>query len=245
MPDRKTRSYPPVGDPTRLDAIMHEGRTLRRRRRLGAAGAGAGGTLAVVLAVAVVLGGPGGGSANPEVVADDPTSTTSTTSTTVAPMPDEMTVTIASGPPATIVVEDPAQPVGATSRQCVTVALYLPAPDDATGAPTSFVGEGTSCAPGASLNGEAVVDITPASVDLGSPQIGCASSLDNPPPAGASSDTATPGRTTFRISAPEVAPGDYSIGVSAVSGLGDGCAPEQSGFEHENIVDVTGSVQLR
>jgi hypothetical protein len=32
--------------------------------------------------------------------------------------------------------------------------------------------------------------------------------------------------------------------VSAVSGIGDGCAPEQPGLERENVADVSGPLQL-
>ncbi len=241
MSERNSQSFPPVGDPDRLDAIVRRGRSLRRRRQLGAAGAGLGGTLAVVLAVTLALGS-GGGSTDPDIVADDPTSSTTTTTTTLPPMPSTLTVTVESGSPATIVVADPAQPAGSTTTQCVTVTLYGPTTDTGDPAAAPFAGEGTACAPGSSLNGTGVVDIRPAGPQL--VQIGCAAVVKSPPPADVASDAVAPGRTTFRLSAPDLAAGEYTVDASAVSGLGDGCDPEQPGFERENSATGSGSVLL-
>ena len=255
MSERTTPSFPPVGDPDRLDAIVRRGRSLRRRRQLGTAGAGVGATLAVVLAVSLVLGG-GGGTTDPNLVADDPTSSTSTTttSTTTPPMPPELTVTVSSGPPATILVEDPAQPAGATTKQCVTVTAFGPLVDGADPADQPVAGEGTQCAAGTSLNGSAVLEVHPATgaepggvqIDPGSGPtlIGCAAVIERPPAEDVNSDAVAPVRSSFRISAPELTPGEYRIEVSAVSGLGDGCDPEQPGLERENSTQGTGSIRL-
>ena len=78
MPERGAHSYPPVGDPDRLDAIVRRGRSLRRRRQLGAAGAGAGGALAVVAVAVLVVGG--GSDMPDQMVADDPTTSSTTRS---------------------------------------------------------------------------------------------------------------------------------------------------------------------
>lgn len=257
MSERNTSSFPPVGDPDRLDAIVRRGRSLRRRRQLGTAGAGVGGTLAVVLAVVLVLGG-GGGTTDPNIVANDPTSstTTTTTTTTTPQMPPELTVSVNAGPPATILVEDPAQPVGDTTKQCVTVTVFGPLVEGVDPADQPVAGEGTQCAAGLSMNGSAVLDIRSATaaapgeiqidpVPGGAPDlIGCAAVIERPPLEDVTSDAVAPGRSTFRISAPDLTPGEYRLEVSAVSGLGDGCYPEQPGFERENSTGGSGSIRL-
>lgn len=254
MSERTTSSFPPVGDPDRLDAIVRRGRSLRRRRQLGTAGAGVGATLAVVLAVSLVLGG-GGGTTDPNIVADDPTSSTTTTTTTTPPMPPELTVTVSSGPPATILVEDPAQPAGATTKQCVTVTVFGPLVDGGDAAAQPVAGEGTQCAAGLSMNGSAVLEIGAATgAEPGGVQIdpdpltptlvGCAAVVERPAPEDVNSDAVAPGRSTFRISAADLPPGEYRVEVSAVSGLGDGCDPEQPGLERENSAQGSGSIHL-
>lgn len=259
MRDRGLHSYPPVGDPNRLDAIVQRGRSLQRRRQYGAAGAGAGGALAVVLVAVLVFGGSSGGrsSDNDQLLADDGTTTTveTTTTTTTAPAP-EMTVELVQGPPAQIVVDDPAQPVGEGTQQCLTVAAYEPDTTPADGALP--VAEGTVCAPGLSTDGQADLALVPSTsseagpgVDLGGTpdpsggrtEINCAASVVQPAPDAVASTETRPGRTAFTISAPDLAPGQYRMEVSAVSGIGDGCAPEQEG-QRENVATTSGTVSL-
>jgi hypothetical protein len=259
MPDRGAHSYPPVGDPDRLDAIVQRGRSLRRRRQLGAAGAGAGGAFLVALVAVVVFSGSSG--SNEQLLADDGTTTTSTTTTTTTvttvPPPQEMTVELVQGPPAQIVVDDPEQPVGEGTQQCLTVAVYSPdSPPDAGGIASA---EGTVCAPGLSESGTADLALVPSTsseagadpgaevgTDLGtgSTEIGCAASVVRPAAdAGASTET-RPGITTFTLSAPDLSPGPYLVSVAAVSGIGDGCPEEQPGLERENVAKVSGTLTL-
>lgn len=254
MAERGERSYPPVGDPERLDSIMTRGRSLRRRRQLGAAGAGAGGALAVALVAVLLVGTSGGDDVDDRVVADDNTTTTVTTTTT--PAPPEMTVELVQGPPAAIRVEDPAQPSANGTEQCITVAVHTTdQPADAIA-----VAEGTTCAPGVSAANTQVpiaIQLTTSSeagtgpaVEVGgglgdgAVQIGCAASAVRPAPEAVASTDTKRGVTTFVISAPDLAPGTYRVTVSAVSGIGDGCAPEQPGLERENVADVSGTLQL-
>lgn len=254
MAERGARSYPPVGDPERLDSIMSRGRSLRRRRQLGAAGVGAGGALAVALVAVLLVGTSGGDDVDDRVVADDGTTTTVTTTTT--PAPPAMTVELVQGPPAAIRVEDPAQPSADGTEQCITVAVHTPdAPADAIA-----VAEGTVCAPGVSAaDAQVPVAILPTSsseagtgpgaevgggLGDGAVQISCAASVVRPAPEALASTETERGVTTFPISAPDLAPGTYRVSVSAVSGIGDGCAPEQPGLERENVADVSGMLQL-
>jgi hypothetical protein len=251
MPDRGTHPYPPVGDPDRLDSILQRGRSLRRRRQLGTAGAGMGGALAVV-AVAVFAFG-GGSETSEQLVADDDTITTTTT--VVAPR--EMTVELLDGP-ARIRVIDPEQPVGETTQQCVTVGVFDASTTTSDG---SFpVAEGTACEPGPSTDGAAdlALVLTTSSeagtdqgaevgTDLGtgSPtEIICAASVVRPAPEDIASTQTQPGATTFTLSAPDLPPAEYRIEVSAVSGIGDGCAPEQDGLERENVEDADGVLSV-
>ena len=258
MPDRGTHPYPPVGDPDRLDSIVQRGRSLRRRRQLGTAGAGMGGALAVV-AVAVFAFG-GGSDTTDQLVADDATttSTSTTTTTTTSVAPATMTVELLEGPPAQIRVDDPEQPVGENTQQCVTVGVF---DASSTAGDGSFpVAEGTACAPGLSTDGTAdlALVLTTSSeagtdqgaevgTDLGtgSPtEIGCAASVVRPAPEDVAGTQTQPGVTTFTVSAPDLPPAEYRVVVSAVSGLGDGCAPEQPGYEREHVAETDAVLAL-
>jgi hypothetical protein len=204
--------------------------------------------------VAVLLAGTSGGEVDDRVVADDGTTTTVTTTTT--PAPPTMTVELVQGPPAAIRVEDPAQPSSTGTEQCITVAVHTTdAPADAVA-----VAEGTVCAPGVSAaDAQVPVAILPTSSSEagtgpaaevggdpgdGAVQIGCAASVVRPAPEAVASTETERGVTTFVISAPDLTPGTYRVSVSAVSGIGDGCAPEQPGLERENVADVSGTLQL-
>lgn len=254
MRDRGLHSYPPVGDPNRLDAIVQRGRALQRRRQYGAAGAGAGGALAVVLVAVLVFGG--GSGEDDQLLADDGTTTTTTETTTTTTVPEpEMTVELVQGPPAQIVVDDPAQPVGEGTQQCLTVAAYEPETTAADGALP--VAEGTVCAPGLSGNGQADLALVPTTSSEAGPgaevtpdlgggrtEINCAASVVRPAADAVASTETQPGVTAFTISAPDLAPGQYRMVVSAVSGIGDGCAPEQEGLEREHVAETSGTISL-
>lgn len=233
MTERGEHSYPPVGDPDRLDSIVRRGRSLRRRRQLGTIGAGAGGALAVMVVVVLAFGGSG---TSPQPVADDPTSTTTTTTTTTSIPPPVFTAEVLAGPPAQVRVDDPAQPSGDASQQCVLASAY----DPAAPAGALPVAQGWTCAPGQSDNGsEDLVLVPTAGVDIGCPAV---AERD----AGAANAVTGEGRgvTTFTLSAPGVPSGQYRIEVEAVSGIGDGCPPEQTDFERENIARTVGTVAL-
>lgn len=253
MPERGAHSYPPVGDPDRLDAIVRRGRSLRRRRQLGAAGAGAGGALAVVAVAVLVVGG---GSGTPDqMVADDPTtsSTTTTTTTTVPTAPATMTVELLAGPPLQVRVDDPAQPLGDGTQQCLLASAYDPA---AAGGALP-VAQGWNCARGTSDDGQADV-VLESTTDIGAGadqgagvgpdlgtgsqvEIGCPAAIYNEP---VDSTGTQPGATTFSISAPSLPAGQYRVRVEAVSGIGDGCPPEQADVERENVAGTTQVVAL-
>jgi hypothetical protein len=221
---------------------MARGRSLRRRRQLGVAASGAGGALAVALVAVLLVGGSGSDDQNERIVADDPTTTVATTTSTTAP-PAEMRVELVPGPPAAIRVVDPAQPAAEGTEQCLTVSIRaLDAPSDA-----AAVAEGTMCAPGVSSDGVtdlALVLTTSSESGSGPVEIGCAPSVERPAPAAVASTETRPGSTTFVISAPDLPPAEYQVVVSAVSGIGDGCAPQQAGFERENVADGSGTMQL-
>lgn len=256
MAERGTRSYPPVGDPDRLDSILQRGRSLRRRRQLVASGAGAGGALAVALVAVLVLGGSGGDPDDAQVVADDDTTTTTapTTSTTVAADPG-MTVELLDGP-ARIRVEDPAQPDGDGTQQCLWVRVLDPSGSGVA------IAEGTQCAPGLSGGGSAALALVPTTssesgtgpdaevgpgpdLGQGTPvEVGCAAAVTRPATEAVNGTATRPGTTTFTLSAPELAPGAYTVEVVAVSGIGDGCPPEQEGLERENEAEATGTLTL-
>jgi hypothetical protein len=262
MSERGEHSYPPVGDPDRLDSIVRRGRSLRRRRQLGTIGAGAGGALAVMLVVVLAFGG--GSDDAKQLVADDPSSTTTTTTTTTtAPAPSTaMTAEILPGPPVQVRVDDPAQPVGSgddqefVSQQCVLASAY----DPAAPAGALPLAQGWICAPGQSADGrrDLVLRSTAGSgagTDQGAgvePDLGTGSGTDIGCPATALRDAGParavtgerPGVTTFTLSAPGLPSGEYRIEVEAVSGIGDGCAPEQTGFERENVERAVGTVTL-
>jgi hypothetical protein len=52
----------------------------------------------------------------------------------------------------------------------------------------------------------------------------------------------TLGETTFTVT--DLPPGSYWVELSAVSGIGDGCAPEQDPYERENIQTLSTSLTL-
>lgn len=255
MAERARHSYPPVGDPARLDAIVRRGRSLQRRRQLTVAGAGTGGALAVVV-VAVLAFGAGSGN-NEQLVADDDRPADPTETTTTSPSAPALALRLEAGPPAAIEIEDPEQPVGEGTQQCLTVTAY-PA-GTVPGDESLPLAEGTACAPGLSGNGAADLTLTPttdsgagtdtgaevgADLGTGPTEIGCAASIERPAPEAVASTETRRGVTKFSLSAPDLAPGPYRVSVSAASGIGDGCAPEQAGVERENTVEATGTITL-
>lgn len=247
MAERGARPYPPVGDPDRLESILQRGHSLRRRRQWGAAGAGAGG-VAVVVAVAVFA--MGGGQTEKQLVADDGTTTStsttelSTTTTELATPSTEMTVAVLGGSPAEIRIDDPEQPVGEGTQQCVLVTLYPQAPPS-DGSPVT-VAEGTACAPGLSGNGMTDVALVPTtSSESGVPvEIGCAATAVRPSPDAVTSTETAPGSTIFRVSAPDVPAGTYRAEISAASGVGDGCPPADATYEREHVAQVTAVLSI-
>ncbi len=180
-----------------------------------------------------------------------------------------MQVELLDDAPARIRVTDPAQPVGEGTQQCVTVSVY----DAATAAQgsrgeisTSAVAEGTACAPGLSEGGTADVEVRSttggnagnpdgdgsdvgaevgADLGTGSPvEIGCAAVINRPAPEAVADDRTQLGVTTFSVLATDLPAASYRVVVSAVSGIGDGCAPEQPEFERENVAETDGTLQL-
>ncbi len=253
MPDRGAHPYPPVGDPDRLDSILQRGRSLRRRRQLGTVGAGAGGALAVMLVVVLAFGG--GSGTSDQLVADDATTTTEATSTTTTTtsLPPTMTVEVLPGGPTRVRVADPAQPTGEGTQQCLLASAY----DPAAPAGALPLAQGWSCAGGLSAGGDADLELqsttsSGAGTDQGAgvePDLGTGSGVDVGCPAVMTNVPVTaegtePGVTTFTLTATGLAPGAYRVELSAVSGIGDGCAPEQTGFEVEHVVESTGTLTL-
>lgn len=210
------RKFPPLDDPARFDAIVGRGRRLRRRRQIGV-GAGAGGSVAAVaLAVVLVTGNGGGGDRiRHDIVADDDqleaveTTTTTTTTTVPAALPSEFTAQVeVDGDELVVTLTDPAQPASGDSKQCVYLTL-----EGSTGATEVVACDNMAPA----VDGEIPVEV-PNTDAL----IGCAATLD---PARPVPEETEPKSTTFRMTVPsDLAPGEYSVTVSATSGIGDGCA---------------------
>ena len=229
MAERGSHQYPPVGDTDRLDAILRRGRSLRRRRQLGV---GAGGTMAAVAVVAVLLTAWPAGSSTDSMIADEDTSTTTTVDT---PAVESMQVTIdTSATPATVLVEDPAQPVPLASdvpaEQCVLVTLYR---EDGSAA-----AEGTACKVGA----DELTLVEPTYIPPGGAQIGCAAIAVRIDP-GERATTADSSR--FELALPdELPPGTYRVEVQASSGIGDRCPTTDSPNEVENQAEATETIQV-
>lgn len=234
MADRRPPSYPPVGDDARYDRIVARGRSLKRRRQLTGV-AGAGGALAVVALVATMAVSLG--SDAEETFAEPPT-----TSTTTTTLPDELTIDVLDASPLQIVVTDPEQPVGEGSEQCLGVVVYESeaAAVDSGGFATH---EGWACGKG---DGDAaavplrVTEIDPTAPELGGANVGpCGVTISNSEPE--TLGTAL-GETTFTLT--DLPPGSYWVELSAVSGIGDGCAPEQDPYERENIQTLSTAITV-
>lgn len=211
------RKFPSLDDPARFDAIVGRGRSLRRRRQLGVGAGAGGGVAAVALAVVMVTGS--GGSADRlqrNIVADDDkveaVETTTTTTTTAPPeLPSEFVVDLTTeGDEITIELIDPAQPVADDSRQCVMVTLD----GGAAGATEVW-----ACDEAPPVDGVTTVDLPNTESTL----VGCPAAINrDPAPIGDETRTKS---TTFSMKVPaDLAPGEYSVTVSATSGVGDGCA---------------------
>ncbi len=204
---------------------------------------GAGGALTVALVAIAVF--TSGSTPDPDVVADSATTTsTAVTTTTIAPAPLSLTPTILSGPPLQIRVDDPAQPAGAGTHQCVLVTMHRPGPRQ----PGEFaVAEGFSCAPGLSTAGTADVPVHSTTSDpaVGPVEIGCAVFTERDPSEAVLSTDTQRGVTTFTVDVVGVPDGEYVMTVEAVSGIGDGCAPAMPGTERENTATTSGTVTLR
>lgn len=234
MAERRPPSYPPVGDDARYDRIVARGRSLKRRRQLAGA-AGAGGAFAVVALVAAVAVSLGSDpSSDAEATFAEPPTTTST-------VPDELTIDVLDAPPLQIVVIDPEQPVGEGTQQCLGVSVYES--EAAAGEGAFATHEGGICQPtsGGAANVELrVTAIDPAAPDLGAANVGpCAQTVANSVPE--TSGTAL-GETTFTLTA--LPAGSYWVELTAVSGIGDGCAPEQDPYERENVQTLSTAVTV-
>lgn len=214
------RSFPPPDQAdARFDAVVRRGRALRRRRQIGA-GAGAGGVLALAAVAVIVATGGSGGDPDSGVVADSPTTTTTTTTTTLPPADPQITLEQVDG---VIVVgvsdDDAAGTSSIPARQCVTLRLV-----DGEG---PAVSEATGC------TDEVAADAIRVLYPSGGVEIGCAATVVNGP--GAEPVVETPLSSTFRFQPDASVPvGDYTVEVTAVSGIGDGCAPSDTG-EHEDV----------
>lgn len=225
------RRFPPAGDPDRFDAIVARGTALRRRRRAGA-GAGVGGSLAAIAVAAVLLTGTSG-TPTPNVVADgdDPV----TAETTVSPPPDRLTASIdvsAEGSePIVVIVDDPAQPISDSSRQCVAITV-----SDAEDPDAGAVAEGHGCVEpgsGASTGDSLVLPLRPTSPVA----ISCAATLERV--TDVDPEVTTRARSTFEVSVPELPAGAYRVEVTASSGPGDGCSPEPAPHEQRVTASAT------
>lgn len=231
-----SNDFPPVGSPDRYDMIVQRGRALRRRRRY-TLGAGAGGTV-VALAVAVVLISSNGSSdvTSAEFADGSPATTgVTTTSSTLPPVPTVMGVRIETGTsPATITVEDPAQPVSDESRQCVLLTLSS-ADDD-------VVAEGWGC--NDPLTPSGLVSVQLLATD--GVAIGCARQESRLDPADYEDTPTEVVSTSFTYQTDSSLPkGDYELTASATSGIGDGCVGSVPGStEIEASAEASAMVEL-
>ena len=234
MAERRPPSYPPVGDDARYDRIVARGRSLKRRRQLAGA-AGAGGAFAVVALVAAVAVSLGSDpSSDAEATFAEPPTTTST-------VPDELTIEVLDASPLQIAVTDPEQPVGEGTQQCLGVSVYA---DEAAADSGGFAThEGWACGKGD--GGAAAIDlrvtaIDPTAPDLGPANVGpCAQTVANSVPE---TSGTTLGETTFTLTA--LPAGSYWTELTAVSGIGDGCAPEQDPYERENVQTLSTAIAV-
>jgi len=237
MSDHRPPSFPPLGDDSRFEAIVTRGRALRRRRQLGV-GAGAGGAMvALVLVAVLVTAGAPASSGDPVFADQDDTTASSTTTVSTTTTPDSSETTAVAGAealqaqvevadgagagaaaPLTVTVEDPARPVAQPDDEpahlCVSVSI-----SDASGRTAA---NGHACTTGDSPTGETVmVELTriePGGVEL----LPCAAGavrLDE-----AVERSTEPASAAFDLVPPVDLPsGTYSVEVTAVSGIGDGC----------------------
>jgi len=235
MSDRHPHSFPPLGDPTRYDAIVSHGRSLRRRRQIGLGAGASGAVAATAMAVLLFTGSPAG--RGESIYADDngvETTTSSTVSSTAPIAPTtEMTIRVDPGAgSARIIVTDPAQPVPTAvdepARVCVLATI-----SDTSGL---ALAEGFSCNDGSSTDSAAALDIRVIGA-----QVGCAAQAVRVDPI---DRTTQPVTATFDAAVPaELPAGEYELTVEAVSGIGDGCATSTpDSFEDEN--DATAAVTV-
>ncbi|CAN5580672.1 hypothetical protein BH10ACT3_BH10ACT3_20890 [soil metagenome] len=230
------QQFPPVGDPARLDAILQHGRTLRRRRR-AVLTSGAGAVVLVVVVGVLIAGGTSSEDDNLIAGRDESATSTSESTTTTTAAPDQMTVDVSSTDAAIqVVVHDPVTPVAAPdsdpAQQCVLLTIT-----DGVGA---TIAEGFQCTPAAE-------DQTPVPVQLDvrltSTAIGCAAVITRGEAvAGSVSDASS----TFKAPVPDgIAPGDYQLKVTAVSGIGDGCeGSDPDAIEVEHLRSETSSLSI-
>ncbi len=252
MADRRSPSYPPVGDDDRFDRIVARGQSLKRRRQLTRV-AGAGGAFAVVALVAAMAVSLGS-APDADPVADDPpvVSTPTTTSTT---LPDKLTIEVVPDvSPLQIEVTDPEQPVGEGTRQCLGISVYESKAAAENGAFATH--EGWDC--GTGDGGAAAIPLrvteidsepTDVGVDLGEGVAVGPGSIANVGPCSVSFERievqATRerlGETTFTVT--DLPAGSHWVVLSAVSGIGDGCDVENAPYERENSTTTSQLVNI-
>jgi len=229
MPERTRPSFPPLGDESRFDAIVHRGRLLRRRRRAGVS-AGAGSAVAAAVVAVVLLTGTSPSGGDPVIAdRDDVPAESTTTTTEPAPPSTGLQVEIVSADEhgIEVTVDDPARPVARPedepAKQCVALQIL-----DENG---NVVAEGYPCADPAVPGGTATSELT--WIPPGGAQIGCAAIAVR---VDAVERTTEPASSTFEIAPPDDLPvGTYSVEVTALSGIGDGCPGTTDGTtEQEN-----------
>lgn len=227
--NRTTPSYPAVGSTERYDAIVARGTSLRRQRRL-LTGAGVLVAATVVVALAIGFRALSDSTADHGVKAD---TSGATALNPAAPSggnpakkatPEFLAVeshgsswTITLNDERAAVPLDPTLVAGSSlaAQQCVTLTAV-----DSSGRP---VAEGSGCRPlDGTTNGRA--DAVP--VDLRTSNgvaLGCATVVERL--AEPLTLRLVPASTTFAATIPPgLAPGEYTLSISGVSGFGDGCA---------------------
>lgn len=248
MNQRGASSFPPVGDDSRLDAIVSRGRSLRRRRQLGVGAGASGAVAATALAVLLLTGAPAQNDeqlfANQEPAPLESASTTTTTPS------NEMTVRIDTRTtPIRILITDPARPVAAnqdeTAQQCVLATLRNSSGVAVAGAFACTPGE-LAGSPAASS--EPTVSSEPLPLQAIDPQngtqIGCAAQVSR---VDATIEHTTESvSSSFQLSTPaSLTAGDYELDVSGVSGIGDGCEGTTPGSsEVENVASDHAELSL-
>ena len=242
MPKNTLPSYPAAGDEARFDAIVQQGRSIRRGRTTKrAATIGSVGVMVAAIAIFALIDTSVPSQAS-QVVANSAEIETPTVPEAEIAESGSLSLRIEQAAAGVeIGLNDSAAAVAVAgeppAQQCVTVTVRAPG----SGATGVVLAEGFICT-GGSQAASAVVQV-PLTAAIDGVQVGCAATAVRTDVA---PDLSEPLGSTFSVSLPiGMSPGKYQITAEAVSGLGDGCAGSAEGSsESEHSTAATGSFIL-